>query len=774
MKSTPISPRITARKSSLALAIAAALSAGGANITIAQESTLEEIVVTAQFREQNLQQTPLAITAMNAETMEARSQTSINQVAAQAPNVSLAPRGAAYGPSMAITIRGVGQTDFNPAYEPGVGMYVDDVYYATLTGSIMDLLDLDRVEISRGPQGTLAGRNSIGGAIKLYSRAPVGDDSGFLAATYGSRHRLDIRGSVDFAMTDSISARLSGVSKQQDGYVKRLDYGCVFPNSGIPRNMSSNTDCVMAREGEINYDAFRGIVRWDASSDFSLTVIGDYTDDDRVTTPSVLTFANYVPSGASAADVDPYGSGLPLSAFVPPDESYYNYAGYVQEETANRPGRVTDGRSFFRGFGWSVKADWAITDTLGFESISAYREYDSGFSNDNDLSPLNQQIGDGTLPFWSVSQEFRLNGTLSEIDWTLGAFFMKQRSTYASYQDLRYSALPAFQQDDPVDAESQAAFAHLNWSLTDDLAVVAGVRFTDESKDYNFVRQSPDGGPVAIVGPLNGVVGSYSGDKWDYRLGVQYQLTDAVMTYAQVATGFKGGGVNPRPFIPGQVQPFGPEELTSYELGLKSELLDRTLRLNAALFFSDYTDIQLTASSCPQYGPAPCALPINGGDADVVGVELEINYQPIDGMIIDASVSTLDFEYTYINPVASDIDPSDVTPFTPDLKWSTGIQYSFFMDNGTSITPRLDISYQDDIFTTGGNSDVSKIDAYTLANARLTWRNELRGWEAALEVTNITEEYYFTSIYDASTRAGLAYGSPGHPREWAATLKKHF
>src|SRR3546814_8863779 len=129
-------------------------------------------------------------------------------------------------------------------------MYVDDVYYPTLTGSIFDLLDLDRVEILRGPQGTLAGRNSIGGAVKLYSKEPVGDNTGYVSATYGSRDRIDLRGSADFALSDSLFARLSGVSKRQDGYVDRIDYGCAFPDSGIPRNMSSNTDCVAAREGQ--------------------------------------------------------------------------------------------------------------------------------------------------------------------------------------------------------------------------------------------------------------------------------------------------------------------------------------------------------------------------------------------------------------------------------------------------------------------------------------------------------------------------------------------
>jgi iron complex outermembrane receptor protein len=178
-----------------------------------------EIIVTAQFREQNLQDTPLAITAVNSEMLEARSQTNIAQVAAQAPSVTLKPQGTAFGPSMTASIRGIGQYDFNPALEPGVGLYIDDVYYATLTGSMFDLLDLDRVEILRGPQGTLAGRNSIGGAVKLYSKRPTGDNTGSVTAAYGSRDRIDVRASADLGLTDTLSTRIAAVSKMQDGYI---------------------------------------------------------------------------------------------------------------------------------------------------------------------------------------------------------------------------------------------------------------------------------------------------------------------------------------------------------------------------------------------------------------------------------------------------------------------------------------------------------------------------------------------------------------------------
>ncbi len=283
---------------------------------------LEEVVVTAQFREQSLQDTPIAITAMSAEMMESRSQTSIQDVANQAPSVTLKPQGAAYGPSLGANIRGVGQFDFNPALEPGVGFYVDDVYFATLTGSILDLLDLDRVELLRGPQGTLSGRNSIGGAVKLFSQRPSGSNTGSVAVTYGSRDRVDIRGSFDFNVAEGVDMRLAGVAKKQTGYVDRLDFGCVYPAggsatftraypiAGAPDTLAVNPtggvpartnrrDCTLAKEGAVGYNAMRAQLRIRPIESVDINFTADYTDDDRTAAGSVLLLRSY-PGGEVA------------------------------------------------------------------------------------------------------------------------------------------------------------------------------------------------------------------------------------------------------------------------------------------------------------------------------------------------------------------------------------------------------------------------------------------------------------------------------------------
>ena len=222
------------------MAIMAATSAANAaepatsTVVTADSNQLEEIVVTAQFRSQNLQDTPIAITAVNAAMLEARGQTNITQIAAQAPNVSLRPQPQNGGTGLIAYIRGVGQTDFNYAVDPGVGIYVDDVYIPTLSSSLLELMDLDRVEILRGPQGTLAGKNSIGGSIKLFSAKPQGDDSGSFKLSYGSFNEVDVRGMADLKLTDTLSLRISGMSHSTDGYVGILDYGQTHPTSNVP------------------------------------------------------------------------------------------------------------------------------------------------------------------------------------------------------------------------------------------------------------------------------------------------------------------------------------------------------------------------------------------------------------------------------------------------------------------------------------------------------------------------------------------------------------
>jgi iron complex outermembrane receptor protein len=281
------------------------------------------------------------------------------------------------------------------------------------------------------------------------------------------------------------------------------------------------------------------------------------------------------------------------------------------------------------------------------------------------------------------------------------------------------------------------------------------------------------------VAPLDGVVGHFEGEHWDHRAAIQYSWTDDFMTYAQVSTGFKGGGVNPRPFVPNQVAAHQPETLAAYEIGFKSDWFDNRARLNVAAFFNEYEDILMTVATCPApMQPAPCALPINAGQAEVQGAEAELSFNPIGALSIDASIAYLDFQYTSISVAgaSSGITLSMRAPFTPEWQYSVGVQYEIPLgENSGTLTPRFDLSYQDDFFTTAINrAPFNVTPERTLLNGRLSWDAPDESWRIALEVTNLTDELYYHSIRDDRTSSLTVQGMPAPPRRWALAVRRNF
>ncbi|RKF20820.1 TonB-dependent receptor [Altericroceibacterium spongiae] len=731
-----------------------------------------EIVVTAQFREQKLQDTPLAITAVDSALLEARSQDDVQAVAQQAPSVTLREQGGAYGASMGASIRGIGQFDFNPAYEPGVGMYIDDVYYPTLTGANFDLLDLERVEVLRGPQGTLTGRNSIGGAIKLFSKKPEYETSAFAEASYGTRDRLELRAGMNFPITQNLYARLSGVHKEQDGYVDQVDYGCANPDNpeGIAPtigNDGTGSTCVLDKLGGQNYSGLRGAIRWEPSSDIDLMVIADYQNSDRT----------------SAAEVQ----------LVGPDNfdcgRFCTYTNWFLPAAGDAGAYYTSNRNKFNGWGISGHADIQLSDNVQLQSITAYREYNNKWGTDDDFSP-NPAVAAGginDLDFWFFSQELRVNATLTDwADVTIGGFYSDQRSTYWTQQDIRYFGPEPLQfiGNDPVNADSKAAFGTVILKPTYGLTLTGGIRYTEEHKDYTFVRrnlqyeQAPIGSGIEA---LDGLKSVYDGDRVDWRISADYRFSPAVLAYVTVSTGFKGGGVTARPFLPTHATEgdFGPETVTAYEAGLKTNLFDRRVQLNLAGFYNDYKDIQLPLSDCSAYGGGPCAVRANAGDGEIYGFEAELNAEPVDGLMIDGSVSLLGSKYTFIADAVGTSVQDDDPIVSPEVQFSAGIQYEVDLGDTGSITPRIDISHRGREFH-GHALDVVSTDyeyykAYTLANARLTYRNADRDLSVALELTNLFDKYYTTSRFDSVYNfARTAYTQVGRPREWRLSIRKEF
>ncbi|MFM2100579.1 MAG: Ferripyoverdine receptor precursor, partial [Pseudomonadota bacterium] len=445
----------------------------------AAEGPATDIVVTAQFRSQKLQDTPIAITAVNAAMLEARGQTDISQVAAQAPNVVLRPQPQNGGSGLIAFIRGVGQTDFNYALDPGVGVYIDDVYIPTLSSSLLELMDLDRVEILRGPQGTLAGKNAIGGAIKLFSAKPTGDNSGSFQIGYGSYNSLNIRGVANIKVSDNLAVRVSGIARSNDGYVAMLDYGVTHPNSNVPANNArgrGNAD--YSTMGGQNVTAIRGALKWQPDNQIEVNISGDYTRENSEAIPTVLIAAGATVAPGIAFDPRSTGSsgsftgsgfnpwlvgknGQPIAlncAFVPagPNScdtggnllgydprfvSYSNFADGVAP-TTQAPFKPYFALPVTKFKGWGVQGSisYDISDSVNLRYIGSYRAYNSKFGQDQDATPLPISQLDNELNHHAFSSELRLNFKAGNglLEGTVGGFYLDQKGTYTARVDLNY------------------------------------------------------------------------------------------------------------------------------------------------------------------------------------------------------------------------------------------------------------------------------------------------------------------------------------------------
>lgn len=856
------------------------------------EGGIETMIVTAEFREAPLQKTPIAITAVGAEMIDARSQTNVFEIGAQAPNVTLKPHGQAFGSALVAFIRGVGQTDFNFASEPGVGVYVDDVYYATLTGNLLDLLDLERVEVARGPQGTLSGKNSLGGSIKLYTKQPEAENSGWLEGTYGKFNRIDVRGSANFtAIEDKMFVRVSGASRTRDGYVRRLDWGCMNPATiaalppppagfAFPSN-HVGMNCDLGTEGGQSYTAGRIAVRFTPTDYLDIKLTADAVNDKSEVQPGVLISATMfdpafvqlftgLPAGIlgiSAAQVPIYydadGNGvlnpdaviiggvdylaaglvpyLTPGFDIPYDDrfatggTYYSYANYFDGGFPTRfdcelmplvfpppPGGIFQCKDLnhykgagvvvppinhFKSWGGSANIDWRINDKFSLKYIGSYRYYINTFANDDDASPLAVQQLLQQLIHEQWSQEVRLNGTLFNdfLDFTVGGFYQKRDGTLEARVDLAYVGFDFIHGPDPTPANHKAAYIHATAHVTDKLDVSLGGRYSKDVKDYMFQRHNPDNSPVlgihecilppwidfvfggnpdncAVAGaggvPLQGITGHFESSRTDYRIAVSYSFTDNFMIYFQNATGYKGGGINARPFVPDQVTTFAPETITAYEGGFKATVFDRA-QVNLAYFYNVYKGIQLIRRDCSAISiTAVCLMPFNAGDSHVQGVEVELLARPVDGLTIDGAFSWLEFKYQALDPTlplgAFPITFGMITPYTPRLKWSVGGQYDIPLNTWGTLTPRMDAAYQSSIFTEAPNSVTNRIEGYTVANARLTWRSPDDQWSVSVAVTNLLGKYYYLTKNDLARNAGFVSGQPGRPREYAITLRRTF
>jgi len=800
---------------------------------------LEEVVVTARYREENLQQTPIAISAITAEDIAQRGFTTSSDIAYTVPNASFRPAQQAFGNTQTAYIRGIGQNDFNFAFEPGVGIYVDDVYYPTTMASQFDLLDLERVEVLRGPQGTLFGRGSIGGAVRYVSKQPRGDDTGFIEGTVGDFHRIDLRAGYDFSIIeDKLFARVTGVSKKQDGYQKVIDFACAFPAQAgnlPPTTHNRLSNCQTGTLGGTDVQGARAQLRWVITDAADLNFAFDYQRDDSEARADTLMSIGAFAPGFAAWDQFMF-NGTFNGAVVNPnfhgygvhyDNRFITNNPYVTYATFNDPysGLSFPPRTALNQKGVSSTLNWKLSDTLNLTVIGAWRNWNGSFATDQDDSPLSISVVDGLQQFTYRTLEARLEGRLfdNKLDWTLGGFYYD--GNVASAQQVQLpGVLPGFLQAFPIPGvfgsgyyanpvanallvngldhghfENTSGFIHGTYDVTDALQFELGARYSNDKKqDLND--------NTIVVQQVNSSQG-----RFDWRAAINYKLTSTIMGYVSASTGYRPPAFNPRPFQPSQFKPVDGENLTAYELGIKSDLLDHKLRINADVFYSDYKKRIIGASGVecqknpdgsvigpaagqpgfpnPEGGPAcaaPAATPLTAyvnAPAKIKGAELELTFRPLDELLLTANAGYTKFtsdSVIFEQVPFNGITPSGEPGYVPEWTASAAAQYSFNLPNGSTLSPRVDGFMTTQICAFPPNSVgytglTSCAGGYTLLNARIEYAAAERKWTTAVGVSNLADKRYWLNIFDLTAFGEPTIeGQPGAPREWYLTVTRKF
>jgi iron complex outermembrane recepter protein len=772
----------------------------------AASGVLDEVVVSARYRREDLQETPISVSAFTGEQLAERGYRNILDLAQAAPNVTLQNATAGRGKSAQTFIRGVGQGDFNFALEPGVGFYIDDVYYATVFGSIFELHDVERIEILRGPQGTLFGKNSEGGAVRFYSQKARGDNSGYVEAGVGDFDQKIVKGAFDIPIIDGeLFLRMSAGSKSADGYMDRLDYVCLNPaTSGRLRPQTTEAGCKLGTLGGEDIQSFRTSLRWLPNEDIEVNLIGDYTDDHGEPAPQQI-IAKTTPANPATDAMTRYSNtvliptfGIPADArFVSPNR-FATYANFRDAITGVDFPII----STVKSWGLAGIVDWEAPLGLHIKSITGYREYSGAFSSDQALGPFALSLNYNTVAHHQFSQELQISGKAlaDKLEWTTGAYYFDGYSRNGGYINIPYTGRPDptgrfpagtflpglyFNQNDPATNTNKSVFAHAILRFTDELSMEAGVRYSEEKKDYTFYRFMPNFHvpPLSLPAqwypdstgqflfPLT--TGHAEASRVDPKIGFQYQWTPDLMTYAQYATGYKSGGINPRPTVAADIVPFDEEELNSYEVGAKSEFFGNRLRFNTAVFFSKYKDLQLNATSVNLAGTTSVIL-TNVGHAEIKGWEGELQMEPVPDFIINAAAGYLDFEIKDLGSAANVAGAPCLSckpAIVPEWKWNVGAQYSLDLGGLGSLTPRLDYTHQSKTFNDATNRVDNVTEAYGVLNGRLTWRDTEQRWSVALQVMNALDEEYYLS---RAVTATLYEGQPAKPRWWTLTVRREF
>jgi len=783
------------------------------------EGALEETIVTARRREENLQDVPVSIQAFSSNEMELRGIERVEDVVAAAPNVMVSA-----GPSTAFNT-------FAMRCIPRAGFFVDYVWQqSSLSLSQRSVLELDRVEVLRGPQGTLYGRDTTGGAIRLYTKLPAKEFGVRASATIGSYDRRDLTLFADLPISDTLFSKISVSSQNRDGYVDSI--------------------IINRSYGDIDDRNIRGDLLWVPSDDFSARLTIE--DEQFEGTQANVTLQIYDPGepGVDPGYVDPLGRSI----FWVPNSQYYQLVG-VQYDCKSHvmkcPGGVVgdlENRAVYDGPGividlqnYNLKLDYSFNENFSISSLTHYHEQKSWDYNNFTAGDVlyfsqgSERDRDG----WT--QEIQINGSHGRFNWMLGGYYWKEREfnhferwalwefangTYDFFTQVWNSPecmswfTPAFPGGPPQGALSGLApciqvppsqdsmtsftekgyafFGELTFEITDALALTVGARYHDQEHEdrtelfaENTARRSnvpgtrSGGNPFASAGRTDQRTSKFDQDT--YRLALTYHINDDIMIYSGFAQGYNAGGIS-------RVQifdldnnainfdfPYKPEQIDNYELGWRSDLLGHTLRLNATLFYTEWDDIQLSGTVVNPYTGVvlPTFLTTNAAAAEAKGAELEITWLPSDQWQFDLDMGFLDTKYTDVAE-GSELEVDADFGMAPKLQYSVGGQYNGTLANGSQYILRVDYMYTSGYNRTYVPGDCScryngkkwEQSGFGLLNARIAFRPSDR-WELSLFGTNLTDERYTDGGF-MSPLLQVDDGTIGRPREWGASVRFEF
>lgn len=727
---------------SAALALSSLSTPALAQTAPAAESPLLEgdIIVSARRRDESLLEVPISVTAFSGETLEQRGVPDITALQFKAPNLTLqVARGS--NSTLIAFIRGVGQQDPLWGFEPGVGLYVDDVYIARPQGAVLDIFDVERIEILRGPQGTLYGRNTIGGAVKYVTRRLGDEFTARVKGSYGSYNQVDLTGTVAIPLGPNLAVGGGIAWYQRDGFGRNLTTGAEHYNRDVLAGRLSaefDTDTVFIR------------------------VAGDRTEDRSNPRHGSRLVGN---------------AGLP--DFQPLASVYDTRAGI-----GDRNKVVTQGVS--------ITGELTLSDTLAAKSITAWRDGRTDTLIDFDNTPGPVLDVPAFYDDRQFTQEVQLLITTDRLQGVIGGYYLNGRASGAFDTVLGLANLSILTSG-TVRTRSYALYGDLSFDLTETLKLSGGLRWTKDDKtgtvfrrNFTGIRSPAFGNPAAIPGLIRtDYTNSRSDEKLTPRVALSYQPNASFNLYASWGRGFKSGGFDMRGdavFTPNTVNGYDPETIDSFEVGVKSAFLDRRLFVNAALFASDYRDVQITVQApIAPPGVGVASVVDNAGKARIRGFELEATARPTDRLSLNLALGYTDAKFTefftFIAGGTVPVDVADQRVFQNTPRWvvNTSVTWSAPLAGGTlSLTPALALRDRYSQF------EIPNLlldqPAFVLLDASANWESADSRFTLAVHGRNLTDERYRIGGYNfpGALFGNSIVGFYGPPRTLTVTAGVRF